>query len=104
MKLSGDDTVRYFTYVEDSVGGPYTIEALESLVYLKKITPDTHVARVGAEAFVLLRDSKLSPILFPGLLTKQDSTPRNGVRPARRTIRRRSTGSASGRPRPSLRM
>lgn len=75
MKLSGDDTIRYFTYVDESVGGPYTIEALESLVYLKKITPDTYVAREGAEAYVLLRDSELKPVLFPGLLAREDSTP-----------------------------
>ena len=81
MKLTGDDTVRYFTYVDDSVGGPYTIEALESLVYLKKITPDTHVARVGDEAFILLRDSELKPILFPGLLAKSDSHPQEWCPP-----------------------
>lgn len=81
MKLSGDDTIRYFTYADETVGGPYTIEALESLVYLKKITPDTHVARVGAEAFILLKDSELKAVLFPGLLTKQDSTPQEWCPP-----------------------
>ena len=40
MNLPGDESVRYYTYDEESVGGPYTIEGLESLVYLKKITPD----------------------------------------------------------------
>jgi hypothetical protein len=75
MKLSGDDDVRYYAYVEDTAGGPYTIEGLESLVYLKKITPDTFIAREGAEAYTLLRDSELQPILFPGLLSQEDSNP-----------------------------
>ncbi len=75
MNLSGDDSVRYYIYIEESVGGPYTIEGLESLVYLKKITPDTHVAREGDEEYILLRDSELQPILFPGLLTQENSTP-----------------------------
>ena len=75
MNLPGDESVRYYTYDEESVGGPYTIEGLESLVYLKKITPDTYVAREGAEEYILLRDSELQPILFPGLLTQQDSAP-----------------------------
>lgn len=77
MKLSDADEVRYLTKVAESVTGPYTIEGLQSLVYLKKINPDTLIAREGIEAFIPIRASKLAPILFPGLLIKQDSTPEN---------------------------
>ena len=81
MNLPGDDTVRYYTFVEESVGGPYTIEGLESLVYLKKVTPDTFIAREGAEEYTLLRDSELQPILFPGLLTDRGSSPQEWTPP-----------------------
>ncbi len=77
MKLSDDDDVRYLTKIDDRLGGPYTIEGLQSLVYLQKINPDTLIAREGIEAFIPIRASKLAPVLFPGLLIKQDSTPEN---------------------------
>ena len=81
MKLPGDDSVRYFTYIEETVGGPYPIEGLESLVYLKKVTPDTYVAREGAETYALLRHSELRPNLFPGLQTGPGSTPQEWTPP-----------------------
>jgi len=65
MKLSEDTSARYYTWVEDSMGGPYTVEGLESLVYLQKITAETLICREGCEKFTPIKDSELSRILFP---------------------------------------
>jgi|CXWL01.1.fsa_nt_gi hypothetical protein len=35
MKLSEDTSIRYHTKIDDRLGGPYSVEGLESLVYLK---------------------------------------------------------------------
>lgn len=68
MKLSADDSVRYFTKIDDTIAGPYTFEGLESLVYLKRVTPDTLVRREGADAFAPVRQSELGPRLFKSLI------------------------------------
>jgi hypothetical protein len=70
MKLSADTAVRYHTKTGDKLSGPYTVEGLESLVYLQKITADTPIRREGADAFVVLRDSELATILFPRMPQK----------------------------------
>jgi hypothetical protein len=67
MKLSADTSVRYHTKIEDRLGGPYTLEGLESLVYLKKITPDTLIAREGTDDFAPIRKSEVGPALFKHL-------------------------------------
>jgi hypothetical protein len=65
MKLSDDTSVRYYTWVDDRMGGPYTVEGLESLVYLQKITAETLVCREGSEEFTPIKNSELSLVLFP---------------------------------------
>lgn len=68
MKLSSDTTIRYLTKRGDQVAGPYTMEALETLVYLGKVTPDTPVSLEGREAFAPIRDQPdLVRVLFPRL-------------------------------------
>ena len=58
-------SVEYYTCIDGMVGGPYSVEGLESLAYLQKVTPDTYIAYEGAEAFLPIRDTTLGPILFP---------------------------------------
>ncbi len=64
MKLSEDTSVRYQIKTDDRVGGPYTIEGLETLVYLQKITADTPISREGSGEFTPIRASELGPVLF----------------------------------------
>ncbi|HVT71727.1 MAG TPA: hypothetical protein VHD61_01215 [Lacunisphaera sp.] len=64
MKLSEDKSVRYVTKTGDQVGGPYTLEGLESLVYLQRITPDTLIAPEGSNEFEAIRATPLAPVLF----------------------------------------
>lgn len=71
MKLTDDTTVRYLTMFEDRIGGPYTLEGLESLVHLRKITPDTLVCFEGTDDFFPIRKSALGLVLFKQLLQPQ---------------------------------
>lgn len=64
MKLTEDTSVRYVTKIDDKVGGPYTVEGLESLAYLQRITPDTLIAPEGSEEFEAIRATPLGPGLF----------------------------------------
>jgi hypothetical protein len=72
MKLSKDNAVRYLTKVDEKVGGPYTVEGLESLVYLGKITADTPIAREGSDEFLPIKESDLGPVLFKQVFVKQE--------------------------------
>ncbi len=65
MKLSEDPSVRYHTKIDDRLGGPYTVEGLESLVYLQKVTAETQICREGTNVFTPIKDSELSRVLFP---------------------------------------
>lgn len=67
MKLREDTAVRYQTKINDQIAGPYTLEGLESLVYLKRIDPDTLVAREGTGTFLPIRETELAPLLFKNL-------------------------------------
>lgn len=67
MKLSEDTSVRYHTKIDDRLGGPYSVEGLESLVYLKKINPETLIGREGTDVFTPIRESDLCTILFKHL-------------------------------------
>jgi hypothetical protein len=80
MKLREDPSVRYHTKIEDRLGGPYTIEGLESLVYLKKINPDTLIAREGTDTFMPIRQSEVCPALFKHLRSK--TTPQDWAPPS----------------------
>jgi hypothetical protein len=67
MKLTSDTTVRYWALIGEEVLGPYTLEALESLVYLGKVTPDSLICLEGQETFVSIRESELVTRLYPRL-------------------------------------
>ncbi|SDR73946.1 DUF4339 domain-containing protein [Opitutus sp. GAS368] len=79
MRLSNDTTIRYFAWLEEEVAGPYTLEGLESLVYLGKITPDTLVCPEGTEQWEPIRRTDFVRQLFPKLSEK--TTPRAWGRP-----------------------
>jgi hypothetical protein len=79
VKLGEDRTVLYTVKKAGQIGGPYTLEGLESLVYLGKLTPDDLIAREGLDAFVAVRESELARTLFPRLQAKP--SPRAWGRP-----------------------
>ena len=70
MKLSRDKTVRYWVAEGEEATGPYTVEGLESLVYLAKITPDTLICPEGTETYHAIRDLELVTRLYPRLQDK----------------------------------
>jgi hypothetical protein len=80
MKLREDTSVRYRTKIDDRLGGPYTVEGLESLVYLKKINPDTLIARDGTDVFMPIRQTEVCPLLFKHLSSK--TTPHDWAPPS----------------------
>lgn len=82
MKLSEDTSVRYHTKIDDRLGGPYSVEGLESLVYLQRITPDTLIAQVGRDDFTPIRHSTLGPVLFKNL-TPIAKTPKDWAPPGK---------------------
>ncbi len=67
MKLTDDTSVRYHTKIDGRLGGPYTVEGLDSLVYLQRITPETLIGREGSDAFSPVKDTELCRVLFPKL-------------------------------------
>ena len=81
MKLTEDTSVRYLTNINDKLGGPYTSEGLESLVYLHKISPDTLISREGNEDFKPIKATPLGPILFPKAVLQ--TTPQDWAPPRR---------------------
>ena len=79
MRLSSDPNTRYFAWLNEDAAGPYTLEGLESLVYLGKITPDTLVCPEGQNQWEAIRDMPLVRQLFPKL--PERTTPRAWGRP-----------------------
>ena len=80
MKLSSDSTIRYLVKQGDQVARTYTVEGLESLVYLGKVLPDTPVSREGEENFTPIRaQADLAKKLFPRMQEKV--TPKAWGRP-----------------------
>ena len=79
MRLSSDTTIRYFVWLDEDAAGPYTLEGLESLVYLGKITPDTLVCPEGQDQWDPIRSTDFVRQLFPKLPEK--TTPRAWGRP-----------------------
>jgi hypothetical protein len=67
MKVAADQTERYFTKTDAALGGPFTVEGLESLVYLGKANPETLISRSAVGEFIPIRSSPLFPLLFPSL-------------------------------------
>ncbi|HEX2900539.1 MAG TPA: hypothetical protein VHS96_12530 [Bacteroidia bacterium] len=80
MKLTADTSIRYVIKIEDRLGGPYSVEGLESLVYLKKINPETLIAREGTDTFVPIRQSEVCGALFKHLT--RTATPREWAPPS----------------------
>lgn len=70
MKLRDDTSVRFLIQSDDQVTGPYTLEGLQSLVYLGRITPDTLITREDEDAFIAIHATVLAPVLFPRLNEK----------------------------------
>ena len=79
MKLSEDPSIRYYVWTGETVAGPYTVEGLESLVYLQKVRADTPICREGSQTYTSLLESELGPLLFPR--GKPENKPENWAAP-----------------------
>jgi hypothetical protein len=79
MKLSSDTTVRYWVLQSEAVTGPFTVEGLESLVYLGKVTPDSLLCLEGQETWASIRETDLVTRLYPRL--QETVTPKAWGRP-----------------------
>jgi hypothetical protein len=69
-KLSDDDKTGYLIQDGELTRGPFTIEGLESLVYLGQITPETLIRREDEVALVPVRSTALRTRLFPKLVER----------------------------------
>ncbi|MBI2510872.1 MAG: DUF4339 domain-containing protein [Opitutae bacterium] len=67
-KLPGDDRTGFLIQDGEQTRGPFTIEGLESLVYLGQITPETLIRREDEPALVPVRSTALRTRLFPKLV------------------------------------
>ncbi len=65
MKLSGPNETRYQAIIGHQVAGPFTIEGLESLAYLGKISPETLISLEGKFEFTAIKSSAFAKRLFP---------------------------------------
>ena len=72
MKLSDDTSICYYARINDLKCGPYSMEGLESLVYLQKIAPENLICREGTEVFSPIETSELRYVLFPQIFQKKD--------------------------------
>ncbi len=79
MKLRDDSALRYSTREGTRVSGPYTLEGLESLVYLGRITPATMIAREGHGEFIPIQSTELMGTLFPNWVA--NTAPENWAPP-----------------------
>lgn len=64
-KLPGEDKTGYLIVDGEQTRGPFTVEGLESLVYLGQITPETLIRREDEPALVPVRSTVLRTRLFP---------------------------------------
>lgn len=67
-KLPGEDQTNYLIQDGEQTRGPFTIEGLESLVYLGQLTPETLIRREDEPALVPVRSTVLRSRLFPKLI------------------------------------
>ncbi|HLP24786.1 MAG TPA: DUF4339 domain-containing protein, partial [Acidobacteriota bacterium] len=74
MRLSDEDKTGYLIQDGELTRGPFTIEGLESLVYLGQITPETLIRRENEVALVPVRSTALRTRLFPKLIERTAPT------------------------------
>lgn len=73
-KLSDENKTGYLIQDGELTRGPFTIEGLESLVYLGQITPETLIRREDEAALVPVRSTALRTRLFPKLVERTAPT------------------------------
>lgn len=73
-RLSDDDKTGYLIQDGELTRGPFTVEGLESLVYLGQITPETLIRRENEVALVPVRSTALRTRLFPKLVERTAPT------------------------------
>lgn len=78
-KLPGEDKTNYLIQDGEQTRGPFTIEGLESLVYLGQVTPETLIRREDEPALVPVRSTVLRTRLFPKLI--ESTTPDRWEKP-----------------------
>lgn len=69
-KLPGEDQTGYLIQEGEQTRGPFTIEGLESLVYLGQVTPETLIRREDEPVLVPVRSTTLRARLFPKLVER----------------------------------
>lgn len=74
VRLSDEDKPGYLIQDGELTRGPFTIEGLESLVYLGQITPETLIRRENEVALVPVRSTALRTRLFPKLIERTAPT------------------------------
>lgn len=70
VKLPDQDKTGYLIEDGEQTRGPFTVEGLESLVYLGQITPETLIRRADEPALVPVRSTALRARLFPKLVER----------------------------------
>lgn len=78
-KLPDEDRTGYLILDGETTRGPFTIEGLESLVYLGQITPESLIRREDEPALVPVRSTALRTRLFPKLV--EPTAPANWAKP-----------------------
>lgn len=82
-KLPGEDKTSYLIQDGENTRGPFTVEGLESLVYLGQITPETLIRRENEPALVPVRSTALRVRLFPKLV--EQTAPAQWAKPGQPT-------------------
>jgi hypothetical protein len=80
-KLSGEENTGYLIQDGEQTRGPFTVEGLESLVYLGQVTPETLIRRQDEPALVPVRSTALRTRLFPKLI--EQTAPTQWAKPGR---------------------
>jgi hypothetical protein len=65
MRLPESKETRYQAIIGSQVAGPFTLEGLESLAYLGKISPDTLISVEDRFEFTAIKSSAFARRLFP---------------------------------------
>ncbi len=73
-RLSDENKIGYLIQDGELTRGPFSIEGLESLVYLGQITPETLIRREDEPALVPVRSTALRTRLFPKLVERTAPT------------------------------
>lgn len=90
-KLPGEEKAGYLIQDGEQTRGPFTVEGLESLVYLGQLTPETLIRREDEPALVPVRSTALRTRLLPKLI--EQTAPATWSKPGERSAAATTTQS-----------